>query len=180
MKFPINCPQFLSSLILSNKKNALLLEKETVGNNFQVKAWSMKINGSSVGLQVSICFLPSADGERIEKFPIFPEEESEKEKLKKKLCSFYGWVNLPMDELTEEQFSKLSILNNSKEKLSVQLFGNLIMRFYEKEYEKEGVTIKGTTFKMFADPESFKVGKGETFNDLINDVSVIPKSRYSA
>lgn len=183
MKFPVNTPQFLSELILSNKKQCLLLEEETVGTNFQVKAWSVKLNGSSVGLQVSVSFLPSADGERIEKFPIFPDEEGEKQALKKELCCFYGWLNLPVDELTEEQFSKLSVLQSpspSKEKLSVQLFGNLIMRFYEKEYQKEGVTMKVTTFKMLADPESFKVGKGETFNDLKNVVSAIPKSRYSA
>jgi hypothetical protein len=181
MKFPVNTPAFLSSLILSNKRQCLLLEEETVGTNFQVKAWSMKLNGSSVGLQVSVSFLPSPDGEKIEKFPIFPEEESEKQALKKKLCSFYGWLNLPVDELTEEQFSKLSILQNPslKENLSVQLFGNLIMRFYEKEYEKEGLKMKVTTFKMLADPESFKVGMGETFNSLFDIVSKIEKSRFN-
>ena len=181
MKFPVNTPNFLSELILSNKRNCLLLEKGTVGKIFQVKAWSMKLNGSSVGLQVSVSFLPSADGERIEKFPIFPKEDGEKEALKKKLCSFFGWLNIPMEELNEEQFTKLSILQNPSVKdLSVQLFGNLIMRFYEKEYEKEGVKINITTFKMVADPETLNIGKAETFSDLENVASVIPMSRYGS
>jgi len=180
MKFPVNTPAFLSSLILSNKRQCLLLEEETVGTNFQVKAWSMKQNGSSIGLQVSVTFLPSADGESIEKFPIFPEEESEKIALKKKLCSFYGWLNLPVEDLTEEQFTKLSIIQNpSKENLSVSISGNLIMRFYEKEYEKEGVKLKVLTFKMLADPETLKVGKGETFKSLLDIVSKVEKSRFN-
>jgi hypothetical protein len=180
MKFPVNTPAFLSSLILSNKRQCLLLEEENVGTNFQVKAWSMKRNGSSIGLQVSVTFLPSADGESIEKFPIFPEEESEKIALKKKLCSFYGWLNLPIEDLTEEVFTKLSILQNpSKENLSVSISGNLIMRFYEKEYEKEGMKLKVTTFKMLADPETLKVGKGETFKSLLDIVSKVEKSRFN-
>jgi hypothetical protein len=180
MKFPVNTPAFLSELIISNKRQCLLLEEETVGTNFQVKAWSLKLNGSSVGLQVSVSFLPSADGENIEKFPIFPEEESEKQALKKKLCSFYGWLNLSINDLTEDQFKKLSVLQNPnlKDNLSVQIFGNLIMRFYEKEYERESIKMKVTTFKMVADPESFKVGKGETFNTLLDFVSVVDKSRF--
>lgn len=178
MKFPVNTPNFLSELIISNSRKDLLLENESVGKHFLLKAWKIKINNRSVGLQVSFEFLPSPDGEGIEEFPVFPEEENEKIALKKKIVSFYGWLNLPIEELTEEQFSKLSSLNKKEKTSPIQLGGAFVLNFFEKQYEKEGVTYKVTTFQMYQDPENFRVGKIDTFDSRNAKAAVIPKSRF--
>jgi hypothetical protein len=177
MKFPLNTPAFLSELIVSNRRKDLLLENESVGKHFLLKAWKIKINNSSVGLQVSFEFLPSPDGEGIEKFPVFPEDENEKIALKKKICSFYGWLNIPCSDLTEEQFILLSTLNNKEKTSPISLFGSFVLNFYEKQYEKEGVTYKVTTFQMYQDPENFRVGKVDTFDSRKDKAVVIPDSR---
>jgi len=177
MQFPSNCPTSFSSIVIGHPKNKIHVRQERVGKIIKIKMWKLHDRGESLGLQVSLEF--AVDGQTIVDYPKFPKRETpgydeQVKKLNKKIVTFYGWLNINLEDITSETFQALLQINNPKVNF-VPLYGEFACIFREKTYQKEGVAKTITEIKLIANPENFEVGDKYhlSFNEAIKDAATI-------
>lgn len=178
MRFPKGTPKVLIDT-LENNSFLLSLSEELIEDFFQVKAWKTYIRGNNLGLQVSLSFHTS-DGVGIERFPVFPDKGTEEyEKMRRKVLSFGGFINLKAEDLSEDQFRVLRVLSSlEKEATPIQLYGNMVIKFKTKTYTKEGIEEEIVEIRVFPDLATFQVGKPQTYEALLNKAGELPNTLF--
>ena len=162
MQFPNNCPARFQSLILSSPTKSAFLSEKLVGSVFKIKVWKFIDRGDQYSLGLSLEFFSGTDGQEILKYPKFPQQgsprwEEETRRLKEKIVTFKGWLNLKIEDLTEGQVERLSQVGDGK---YLTIYGNYIAEFNAKKFMHNGQERETVELELYQDPETFRVGGG--------------------